>query len=137
MSHSTEPREPQTTPTIESSSEVLDGEVFHELLGSLHQPAALAAVYRKFIGNATAFICELRDQDDAARIDTLHTLKGSAAMMGAKRMAERAARLQAQAQCSSVQVARAIQELEDELLEFRVAAAERLLALGVSLGNPD
>lgn len=120
-------------PAIESSPNVLDVGVFHELVESLQAEAA-AAVYSKFIENATLFIGELRAQDDAARIETLHTLKGSAAMMGATRMAELAAQLQMQG--SSVQVEPAIQQLSGELQMFRAAVAGRLLALGASLDPP-
>jgi HPt (histidine-containing phosphotransfer) domain-containing protein len=113
---------------------VLDGTVFHELLESLNEPAAVAAVYRKFVRNAAAFIRELRDQEPTARIDTLHTLKGSAAMMGATRMAKLAAHLQVQLQGSSLPVAQAIEELESELEKFRLALDAQLLTLG---GSPD
>jgi HPt (histidine-containing phosphotransfer) domain-containing protein len=128
MSHSKDP----AGPTI--SSNVLDVSVFHELVQSLTQPEVVAALYRKFIGNATAFIGGLRDQDAGARGETLHTLKGSAAMMGANRMSELAARLEAQG--PSVQVELATQQLSDELEKFRAAAASRLLALGTSLNFP-
>ena len=129
MSHPTDP----AGPAIESSPNVLDVGVFHELVESL-QADATAAVYRKFFENATLFIDELRAQDGAARIETLHTLKGSAAMMGATRMAELAAQLQAQG--LSVQVEQAIQQLSGELQTLRAAVAGRLLALGASLDTP-
>jgi len=116
---------------------VLDGNVLRDLVESLAQPAAVAALYRKFVENAATFIGELRDQDDAARIDTLHTLKGSAAMMGAERIANIAMHLQAQWQCSSVQVAQAVQVLEGELSRFRTEVAARLLELGASLDVSD
>ncbi len=112
---------------------MLDSNVLHELHESLLQPPAVAALYRKFIANAAAFICELRVQESHARIDTLHTLKGSAAMMGAKRLATLATRLQAQLQCSSIQVAQATEELEGELVRFRGAAAAQLFELGAAL----
>jgi HPt (histidine-containing phosphotransfer) domain-containing protein len=122
MSHVADSREP-----------VLDDRVFHDLHESLVQPAAVAALYRKFAGNAAAFIGELRSQENHARIDTLHTLKGSAAMMGATRIAKLATHLQAQLQCSSVQMAPAIEELAGELASFRSVVAARLLELGASL----
>lgn len=124
-----------TDTTREPSSKVLDGNVFQELVESLAQPEAVAAVYRKFVENAAAFIGELPAQDAAARIETLHTLKGSAAMMGADGMAALAARLQAQAQeqGASVQVAEATRQLAGELTKFRSAAASKLLALGAAL----
>jgi HPt (histidine-containing phosphotransfer) domain-containing protein len=123
-----------TDPAGLTCNNVLDGSVFHELMESLSQAEAVAAVYRKFVENAAVFIAELRDQDATARIETLHTLKGSAAMMGATRMAELAAQLQAQG--SSIQVEAAIQQLSGELETFRVAVASRLLALGASLDMP-
>lgn len=129
MSHAADPRESG----VNAEVEILDSTVFHDLLESLVQPQVVAALYRKFVGNAAAFIDELRDQDAAARIDTLHTLKGSAAMMGAARMARLAMHWQEQAQCSPVQVARVSQELEAELVRFREAVAVRLHQLGVSL----
>lgn len=124
--------EPGTTPTSEPT-ETLDGDVLHDLLASLSEPVAVAAVYRKFVVNAAEFIAGLPEQDGAARIDTLHTLKGSAAMLGAKQLAQLSARLQAQAETSSVQVAEAMQELTIELAQFRVAVEARLRALGTSL----
>lgn len=125
MSHSKDP----AGPTIESN--VLDVSVFQELVESLTQPEVVAALYRKFIENAAAFIGELRDQDVAARRETLHTLKGSAAMMGASDLSKLAADLEAQG--AAVQVELATQQLSDELAKFRVAAASRLLALSASI----
>src|SRR5688500_16166304 len=91
--------------------------VFQELQERLSQAERVAAVYRKFVENAATFIGELRAQDVAARIDTLHTLKGSAAMMGANAMANLAAQLQEQG--LNVQVEAAGQQLTDELAKFR------------------
>ena len=129
MSHPTD----SAGPTSNSSTNVFDGAVFQELLESL-QIAAVAAIYRKFIESATGFIGELREQDAAARIETFHTLKGSAAMMGANRLSELAAQLQAQG--SSVQVEAATGQLQAELDRFRGEAFARLLALGASLDTP-
>lgn len=123
-------RELGAAPTSEPSTEVLDVDVLHDLLASLSEPVVVAAVYRKFVANAADFISELPNQERAARIETLHTLKGSAAMMGAKRLTQLAARLQIQAETSSVQVAEAIDELTGELAKFRLAAAARLNVLG-------
>lgn len=120
-----------TDPTGPTANNVLDGAVFQDLQESLSQPERVAAVYRKFVENAAAFIHELRTQDAAARIETLHTLKGSAAMMGANAMANLAAQLQSQA--LSVQVEPAIEQLMSELDKFRGAVSSRLLALGASL----
>jgi HPt (histidine-containing phosphotransfer) domain-containing protein len=122
-----------TDPTGPTANNVLDAGVFQELQESLSQPELVAAVYRKFVENAAAFIGELRAQDAAARVDTLHTLKGSAAMMGANAMADLAAQLQEQG--LSVQVEAAIQQLASELEKFRAAVSGRLHALGTSLNT--
>lgn len=129
MSYPTDPADP----TSNSCSNVLDVAVFQELVESLQADAA-AAVYRKFVENAAAFIGELPDQNTAERVETFHTLKGSAAMMGANRMSETAAILQEQG--SSVQVERATRELKDELDRFREQVSSRLEALGASLDTP-
>lgn len=133
MSHSVDHREPGVFPTTETSTEVLDGDVLQDLLGSLSDPVLVAALYRKFVVNAAEFIGELAHQEGAARIETLHTIKGSAAMLGAKCLTQLAARLQAEAEHSSVQVAQAMEELTGELARFRAAADDRLSALGASL----
>jgi HPt (histidine-containing phosphotransfer) domain-containing protein len=133
MSHSMDQREPGASPTHEPSTPALDVDVLHDLLASLSQPVAVAAVYRKFAVNAADFIRELPKQDRAARIETLHTLKGSAAMMGAKSLAQVAARLQSEAETSSVQVVETIEELNGELAKFRLAVAARLSELGAPL----
>ena len=116
-----------------ASPEVLDASVFQDLLESLSAPAAVAAIYRKFLDNAATFIRELASQHSAARVETMHTLKGSAAMLGANRLSALAAKLQSQLHGSIVQVDQAARELEAELAKFRVAAAERLLTAGVTL----
>lgn len=131
MSHPTDPAKPATEP----SSNVLDSAVFQELVESLSQPEMVAAVYRKFVENAAVFIRDLRRQDAAARIETLHTLKGSAAMMGATRLSNLAAQLEAQG--LAAQVEPATQQLADELRKFRSAAASRLLQVGAALGVPE
>lgn len=115
------------------SPEVFDASMFQDLLESLVAPAAVAAIYSKFLDNAATFIRELASQDSAARVEAMHTLKGSAAMLGANRISALAAKLQSQLHGSIVQVEQAAHELEDELAKFRVAAAERLLAAGVTL----
>ena len=114
--------------------EVLDANLFQDLLESLVAPSAVAAVYRKFLDNAATFIRELASQDTAARIETMHTLKGSAAMLGANRVSALAAQLQSELHGSIVQVEKVAQALDEELAKFRVAASERLLAAGVTLG---
>jgi HPt (histidine-containing phosphotransfer) domain-containing protein len=129
MSYPTDP----AGPTIETCTNVFDAAVFQELVESL-QTEVTAAVYRKFFENAVTFIGELTEQNTAARVETFHTLKGSAAMMGANRMSELAAQLQAQG--SAVQIEAATQLLKDELEKFRAAVASRLLELGASLDTP-
>ncbi len=123
-----------TDPTGPAANNVLDATVFQELHESLTQPELLAAVYRKFVENAAVFISELRSQDVDSRSETLHTLKGSAAMMGAKTMARLAEQMQAQG--ASVQVETATQQLAAELESFRAVVSDRLLALGTSLHTP-
>lgn len=129
MSYPTNP----AGPAIESSTNVFDVAVFQELVESL-QAEATAAIYRKFVENAAVFIAQLPEQNTAMRVETFHTLKGSAAMMGANRMGELAAQLQMQA--SFVQVEAVIQQLNGELEKFRAEAASRLHALGASLDTP-
>lgn len=129
MSYPTEP----VRPAIKSSTNVFDAAVFQELVESLQTESA-AAVYRKFLENAAAFIDELPRQNTDARVETFHTLKGSAAMMGAYRMSELAAQLQAEG--AGVQVEAATQLLKEELEKFRVAVASRLLELGAALDTP-
>ncbi len=117
------------------STDVLDASVFQDLLESLAAPAAVAAIYRKFIGNAATFIAELASQDAAARVETMHTLKGSAAMLGANRISALAAERQKELHSSLVQVDEVARELEAELMKFRAAAAERLRAVGSALDS--
>ncbi len=119
MSHPTDP--------AQSSHNVLDAQVFQDLVESLQRPDTVAAVYRKFVENAAAFIAELRAQDAAARIETLHTLKGSAAMMGANSLAKLAADLQSQGE--AVQVELATLRLTEELAKFRAAVDERFASI--------
>jgi HPt (histidine-containing phosphotransfer) domain-containing protein len=128
MSHFTDARSAEECTLV-----VLDASVFQELLESLGAPAAVAAVYRKFLGNAATFIRELASQDIPARIETMHTLKGSAAMLGAHRMSALAAQLQTELHGSLVQVEKATRDLEDELERFRVAAAQCLHGAGGEL----
>jgi HPt (histidine-containing phosphotransfer) domain-containing protein len=107
--------------------------MFQDLLESLVEPAAVAAVYRKFLSNAATFISELASQDAAGRVETMHTLKGSAAMLGANRMSALAAQLQTELHGSHVQVEQAARKLENELASFRAAAAQCLLVAGGAL----
>lgn len=113
--------------------EILDDSMFQDLLESLVEPAAVAAIYGRFLGNAATFIRELAGQDAAERVETMHTLKGSAAMLGANRMSALAAQLQTDLHGSLVQVEQAARELAAELETFRAAVTERLEAAGGSL----
>jgi HPt (histidine-containing phosphotransfer) domain-containing protein len=128
MSHSRDARSAE-----DPAPDVLDASVFQDLLESLGAPAAVAVVYRKFLDNAATFIRELASQDIPARIETMHTLKGSAAMLGARRMSALAAQLQTDLHGSLVQVETAARDLEDELAKFRVAAAHCLHGAGGTL----
>lgn len=113
--------------------DVLDIRVFHDLHDSLSRhPGALLEVYRKFFANAAAFIDALAGQNAAARIDTLHTLKGSAAMLGANRLAALAERLQVRLSTSTDRVTIDAGELANELAAFRRAIAAQFDALGSS-----
>lgn len=117
----------------EFSAASLDVGAFQELLASLGHPAAVAAVYREFVANAAGFICDLRNQDRNQCIETLHTLKGSASMMGASRMTELSVRIYAQLQSSTLEVKAGADALEKELGGFRNEAAARLHSLGETL----
>lgn len=107
---------------------VLDPEVFRELrdsLGGHHE--ALTTIYMKFIGSASAHLANLRTQPHAAHGKTLHTLKGSAAMVGANRIVAIATQLHER--CSELQradIQAAARELERELAEFRRVLDTRL-----------
>ena len=96
----------------------LDLEIFQEMQDAVaQQPTAVAALYGTFLGNATRLIATLGMAESATtREKTLHTLKGSAAMMGAARMARLAADLQSSCATMPAQAMQAaIGELEAEL----------------------
>lgn len=103
----------------------LDLDVLRELRRSLgDQPGTIAAIYRRFLVNAAIHIGDLRSQSNAQRASTLHTLKGSAAMVGARRIAELAGRLQPLFHENPNHPAEdAIRDLENELTTFRSALA--------------
>jgi HPt (histidine-containing phosphotransfer) domain-containing protein len=108
-------------------ADVLDTKVFNDLHHAMiSRPDALAGVYRTFFGHSHKLIDTLRDQESAAREHTLHALKGSAAMLGARRLAAVAARLQHENLQSPALLAQAIETLEMELESFRRAIAARL-----------
>lgn len=111
---------------------LLDELVFDELRESLAaQPDALADVYRKFLQSAESSINALHEQDAAARISTVHTLKGSAAMLGANRLAALAAQLQEQFSRSQAPALDEVtRQLHDELAAFQHSINARLGLLG-------
>lgn len=90
------------------------------------RPDALANIYRMFLGNSRKLVASLRDQESAARGHTLHALKGSAAMLGARRVSALAARLQHEDLHSPALLTEAIEALESELEIFRRVIAERV-----------
>jgi HPt (histidine-containing phosphotransfer) domain-containing protein len=103
----------------------LDSSVLEELRGTFAgQSDVVANLYANFLAQATRYINVLHDQASDARATTLHTLKGSASMMGAVRVAALAARLHEQALRNPEQPSEpAIRQLEDELAMFRHALA--------------
>jgi HPt (histidine-containing phosphotransfer) domain-containing protein len=108
-------------------TDVLDTKVFNDLLQAMtSRPDALASVYRTFFGHTRKLIDTLRDQESAARGHTLHALKGSAAMLGARRFTALAARLQHEDLGSPALLAQAIEALETELESFHRTIAARL-----------
>jgi HPt (histidine-containing phosphotransfer) domain-containing protein len=117
---------------FEESALVLDVELFQELRESLgNRLEVVAGIYRRFLGNAASSLEESRRQTGTARAATLHTLKGSAAMVGANRIALVAARLQEALLNEPNEIAEAaICELEGELTMFRLALTAHLDSLG-------
>jgi HPt (histidine-containing phosphotransfer) domain-containing protein len=111
----------------DSLDDVLDTKLFndlhHRMIG---QPDALDGIYRRFLGNAGKLIGALRDQESAEQRHTLHALKGSAAMLGAKRLAALAAHLHDEDLLAPALLAAGIEALETELDSFRRAIATRV-----------
>lgn len=112
----------------------LDQEVFDELFESVcEQAGAVASLYETFLKNAASLIEAVRAAEPGtAREKALHTLKGSAAMMGASRMARLATELQSL--CATLDengVKNAIRELEGELATTRNAVDARLATLRI------
>ncbi len=107
---------------------VLDIDLFQELLESLgNRPDVVAGIYERFLGSTANTLVELRSQTSAARVTTLHALKGSAAMVGANRIAAVATRLQeALSHSSEVAADAGVRELEGELAAFRLALSTHL-----------
>jgi len=82
--------------TVVSTVPRLDTDIFVELYESVcEQRDVVTALYRTFFSNAANLIAALKaTESHAEREKTLHTLKGSAAMMGATCIARLAADLQ-------------------------------------------
>lgn len=116
----------------EEASPVLDAGLFQELRESLgNELPVVAGIYTRFLGNTARSIEESRRQTGAVRAATLHTLKGSAAMVGATRIAGVAGRLQETLVHAPAEVAAAaLVELESELTRFRGALSAHLESLG-------
>jgi HPt (histidine-containing phosphotransfer) domain-containing protein len=111
----------------DSLGDVLDTKLFNDLRHRMvGQPDALDGIYRRFFGHARQLISTLRDQESDARRHTLHALKGSAAMLGAKRLAALAGRVQDGNLHSPALFAQAIEGLEAELESFRRVVATRV-----------
>lgn len=113
----------------------LDADVFAELYESVcEQPKTVAALYDTFFDNAVRLIAALQTVESCgAREKTLHTLKGSAAMMGAAHIARLASDLQQT--CATMQddtLEKWIRQLDIELHEMRRLVATRLASLGTS-----
>ncbi|PZN33804.1 MAG: hypothetical protein DIU71_04190 [Proteobacteria bacterium] len=112
---------------LELPEHPLDLRALEELRDSLaHDPGALAAVYRKFLETAAQTIHSLHMQDDAARISSLHSLKGTAAMLGARRLAALAARLQHRLTREWIWAPQVMEKLLDELASLRSAIAAHI-----------
>jgi HPt (histidine-containing phosphotransfer) domain-containing protein len=116
----------------EEASPVLDAGLFQELRESLgNELHVVAGIYTRFLGNAGRSLEEARRQTGATRAATLHTLKGSAAMVGATRIASVAGRLQESLLGAPAEVAEAaLREIESELALFRDALGVHLESLG-------
>ena len=118
----------------EESRPALDIELFQELLESLgNELEAVARIYSRFIDSATSKVEMSLGQSATERATTLHALKGSAAMVGAARIAALSERLQENLVGLPGEAAEAaIREIEAELTTFRHALATHLESLGYS-----
>jgi HPt (histidine-containing phosphotransfer) domain-containing protein len=114
---------------------VLDIEFFQELRESLgNELEVVAHLYKRFVANTARNLEELRAQPGTVRAATLHTLKGSAAMVGANRIAAVAAQLQeAFLQVPDAAAEAGMGELEGELATFRLALTDHLSSLGYQM----
>lgn len=111
-----------------SSLPVLDQGVFQELQETIAQrPDSIATIYTTFMANALRVVASLTLETVTAREQQLHILKGSAAMVGAARIAELAGDLHAVCQHLPVQAMEAgIRRLEEEVSAFRHAVNAQL-----------
>jgi HPt (histidine-containing phosphotransfer) domain-containing protein len=104
----------------------LDVGIFKELHATLGGDSdRVRNVYTKFLDTAAQRIEELRHQPIAESRRTLHALKGTAAMVGATRLAALAGRLQ-EAPTTDETLAQGIGDIEVELTHFQYALSEEL-----------
>lgn len=83
------------TPAIESVPPI-DADLFDEIWDSMHrQPASMHRIRDAFLKTARGLLPLLKDWQDPAIRSELHTLVGSAGMIGAKRIEHIALQLQA------------------------------------------
>jgi HPt (histidine-containing phosphotransfer) domain-containing protein len=111
----------------------LDPATFNEVYESVSEHAhTVKALYRTFLSNAVHLLDELKTaESDAIRQKRLHTLKGSAAMMGAARMARLAAEVQESgATTLSDAMHDYLDQLDDELAATRRVIEAQLNLLG-------
>jgi HPt (histidine-containing phosphotransfer) domain-containing protein len=121
--------------TVVTTLPRLDAEVFNELYESVcEQPNTVASLYDTFLNNAVRLIAALQTAESrTVREKTLHTLKGSAAMMGAARVAQLADDLQQT--CATMEaetLQKWIEQIDTELDETRRAVDAQLASLGTS-----
>ena len=119
-------------PKNEAPARALDTELFEELHESLgNELDIVAGLYRRFMDNAASSVAASLRQSGAERASTLHTLKGSAAMVGAIRIAHLSAHLQESLlEAHSEEAEIAIRELDGEISRFRAALDSHLKSLG-------
>lgn len=113
----------------------LDQEAFDELYESVREkPDTVASLYDTFLTNAVKLIESLQTADSRSiRDKTLHALKGSAAMMGAARVARLAADLQeTSATMQDETLQNWIEQIAIELDETRRVVDARLASLGTA-----
>ena len=111
---------------------VLDSSMFQELFETLAGDLdTVVSIYRTFFATTLTLIDSLPDQNSAAQARTLHTLKGSAAMLGAARLAQIAAGMQqVAANGGEPALDTRIADLGSELDRVRSEALSHALSLG-------